>query len=113
MTEQQPDSIHEPAGTSGQEGPVGSPRPATDLAAASQQLLAGGSRQLDAAALRDALLDLHEFWLTTKATEIGITATSGFAIVATGGLGRGEPAGPSCPEVPAGSCADCGCCSVI
>ena len=34
--------------------------------------------------------DLHEFWLTTKATEIGITATSGFAIVATGGLGRGE-----------------------
>lgn len=90
MTEQQPDSIHEPAGTSGQEGPVGSPRPATDLAAASQQLLTGGSRQLDAAALRDALLDLHEFWLTTKAAEIGITATSGFAIVATGGLGRGE-----------------------
>src|SRR4029079_8438205 len=27
---------------------------------------------------------------TTKATEIGITPTSGFAIVATGGLGRGE-----------------------
>ena len=40
--------------------------------------------------LRDALLDLHEFWLTTKATEIGITPTSGFAIVATGGLGRRE-----------------------
>ena len=37
-----------------------------------------------------ALLDLHEFWLTTKAAEIGITPTSGFAIVATGGLGRGE-----------------------
>ena len=32
----------------------------------------------------------NEFWLTTKATEIGITPTSGFAIVATGGLGRGE-----------------------
>ena len=47
-------------------------------------------RQLDSAALRDALLDLHEFWLTTKATEIGITPTSGFAIVATGGLGRRE-----------------------
>ena len=46
--------------------------------------------RLDSAALRDALLDLHEFWLTTKATEIGITATNGFAIVATGGLGRGE-----------------------
>ncbi|WP_199253532.1 [protein-PII] uridylyltransferase [Mycolicibacterium mengxianglii] len=66
------------------------PRPATDLAKAVQQLLAGGTRQLDSAALRDALLDLHEFWLSTKATEIGITATSGFAIVATGGLGRGE-----------------------
>src|SRR6185312_7439596 len=44
----------------------------------------------DVAALRDALLDLHDFWLTTQATEIGITETSGFAIVATGGLGRGE-----------------------
>jgi [protein-PII] uridylyltransferase len=60
------------------------------LAAASEQLLAAGARQLDSAALRDALLDLHDFWLTTKATEIGITPTSGFAIVATGGLGRGE-----------------------
>jgi [protein-PII] uridylyltransferase len=53
-------------------------------------LLNGGSRHLDSAALRDALLDLHQFWLSTKATEIGITPTSGFAIVATGGLGRGE-----------------------
>ena len=34
--------------------------------------------------------ELHEFWLTTKATEIGITAGSGFAIVATGSLGRRE-----------------------
>jgi [protein-PII] uridylyltransferase len=65
-------------------------RPATDLVAAAEQLVAGGSRHLDSAALRDALLDLYDFWLTTKATEIGITATSGFAIVATGGLGRGE-----------------------
>ncbi|MDA2893019.1 [protein-PII] uridylyltransferase [Mycolicibacterium sp. BiH015] len=67
-----------------------SSRPATDLVAAAEQLLAGSARQLDSAALRDALLDLHDFWLTTKATEIGITATSGFAIVATGSLGRGE-----------------------
>ena len=65
-------------------------RPASDLAAAAKKLVSGGPRQLDSATLRDALLDLHEFWLTTKATEIGITATSGFAIVATGGLGRGE-----------------------
>ncbi len=69
---------------------AGSSRPATDLAAACEQLLTGGARQLDSAALREALLDLHEFWLTTKAAEIGITPTSGFAIVATGGLGRGE-----------------------
>lgn len=65
-------------------------KPAKDLAKACQQLLEGGQRQLDSVALRDALLDLHEFWLTTKATEIGITATSGFALVATGGLGRRE-----------------------
>src|ERR1700736_2098923 len=88
MTEQTPDPA---AGASRWEASAaGSFRPATDLAAASEQLLAGGSRQLDSAALRDALLDLHDFWLTTKATEIGVTATSGFAIVATGGLGRGE-----------------------
>ncbi|MGX9790771.1 [protein-PII] uridylyltransferase [Mycobacterium sp. MMS18-G62] len=88
MTEQTPDPA---AGASRWEAPAaGSSRPATDLAAASEQLLAGGTKQLDSAALRDALLDLHEFWLTTKAAEIGITPTSGFAIVATGGLGRGE-----------------------
>lgn len=88
MTKQTPDPA---AGASRWEAPpAGSSRPATDLAAATRQLLAGGSRQLDSAALRDALLDLNDFWLTTKATEIGITASSGFAIVATGGLGRGE-----------------------
>src|SRR3954462_9900292 len=88
MTEQTPDSA---AGASRWEAPAAGPsRPANDLVAASEQLLSGGSRQLDSAALRDALLDLHDFWLTTKATEIGITPTSGFAIVATGGLGRWE-----------------------
>ena len=87
MTKHTPDSA---AGASRWEAPAaGSSRPAHDLAKAAAQLLSG-SRQLDSAALRDALLDLHEFWLTTKATEIGITATSGFAIVSTGGLGRGE-----------------------
>src|ERR1043165_873902 len=88
MTEQKPDSA---AGPPRWEAPAaGSSRPATDLKAAAEQLLTNDSRQLDSAALRDALLDLHEFWLTTKAAEIGITPTSGFAIVATGGLGRGE-----------------------
>src|ERR671910_1816960 len=88
MKEQTPDPA---AGASRWEAPAaGSSRPATDLSAASEQLLTGSARQLDSASLRNALLDLHEFWLTTKATEIGITPTSGFAIVATGGLGRGE-----------------------
>jgi [protein-PII] uridylyltransferase len=88
MTKKTPDPA---AGASRWEAPGAGPsRPANDLAKAAQQLLNGGSKQLDSAALRDALLDLNEFWLTTKAAEIGITATSGFAIVATGGLGRGE-----------------------
>lgn len=88
MTKQKRDSA---AGASRWEAPAaGSSKPAKDLATASAQLLDGGQRQLDSAALRDALLDLHEFWLATKAAEIGITPTSGFAIVATGGLGRRE-----------------------
>src|SRR5271165_3376263 len=88
MKQQTPDPA---AGAPRWDAPAaGSPRPAKDLVAATDQLLSAGARQLDAAALRDALLDLHEFWLTTKAAEIGITATSGFAIVATGGLGRRE-----------------------
>lgn len=91
MTKQSRDSA---AGASRWEAPAaavsGTFKPAKDLAAAAQQLLEGGQRQLDSAALRDALADLNEFWLATKATEIGITPTSGFAIVATGGLGRRE-----------------------
>lgn len=84
MSEQQPESAY---GRARREPDL--LRPATDLAVATAQLLSS-SHQLDAPALRDALLDLHEFWLVTKATEIGITADSGFAIVASGGLGRGE-----------------------
>src|ERR1700741_1030844 len=87
MTEQTPDSA---AGAPTGARAAGSSPPAADPAAACEPLLSGGARQLDSAALRGALLDLHDFWLTTKATEIGVTATSGFAIVATGGLGRGE-----------------------
>src|SRR5271155_5206333 len=64
--------------------------PASDLAAAREKLLARGPNELDSAALREAWGELHEFWLTTKATEIGITAGSGFSIVATGSLGRRE-----------------------
>jgi [protein-PII] uridylyltransferase len=60
------------------------------LAAARRELLSDGHRGLDSAELRQALLDLHDSWLTAKAAEIGITDTSGFAIVGIGGLGRRE-----------------------
>jgi [protein-PII] uridylyltransferase len=66
----------------------GSLGPASDLAAAREKILASTPGQLDSAALRETWSELHEFWLTTKATQIGITAGSGFAIVATGSLGR-------------------------
>lgn len=45
---------------------------------------------MQAAELRHAWLDLHEAWLIAKATELGITETSGFALVGVGGLGRRE-----------------------
>lgn len=52
--------------------------------------LDAGSARLDAGALRAALVDLHEFWLNTRAAELGIRPGSGLAIVAVGGLGRRE-----------------------
>jgi [protein-PII] uridylyltransferase len=63
---------------------------ARDLPAAREALLARGPGELDSAALREAWGELHESWLTAKATDIGITAGSGFSIVATGSLGRRE-----------------------
>ncbi|HYB81049.1 MAG TPA: [protein-PII] uridylyltransferase, partial [Mycobacterium sp.] len=62
----------------------------SDLPAVREALLARGPGELDSAALREAWGELHESWLTAKATEIGITAGSGFSIVATGSLGRRE-----------------------
>ncbi|WUD59301.1 [protein-PII] uridylyltransferase [Nocardia sp. NBC_00511] len=65
---------------------------ASDLVRARDQLLAEhtGNGRLDCEALREALVDLYELWLTTKGHEVGITADSGLAIVAVGGLGRRE-----------------------
>lgn len=65
---------------------------AADLVRARDQLLDGRTRhhRLDAEALRSALVDLYELWLTNKGGEVGITADSGLAIVAVGGLGRRE-----------------------
>ncbi|WP_067699048.1 [protein-PII] uridylyltransferase [Nocardia jejuensis] len=68
---------------------------ASDLVRARDQLLAehsghGRSSRLEPETLRQALVDLYELWLTTKGHEVGITADSGLAIVAVGGLGRRE-----------------------
>jgi [protein-PII] uridylyltransferase len=68
----------------------GSDSAATDLIAGRQQLLSSTPNQLDSGALRRAWGELHESWLAAKAAEIGITAGSGLAVVATGSLGRRE-----------------------
>ncbi|GAB2998332.1 bifunctional uridylyltransferase/uridylyl-removing enzyme [Mycobacterium bourgelatii] len=60
------------------------------MAAARRALLADDHRDMPPAELRQAVLDLHESWLNAKASEIGITPDSGFAIVGVGGLGRRE-----------------------
>src|SRR5450631_1828900 len=87
MTSHQPD----PSGAASPEAPAAeSTRAAGDLAAARRALLADEHREMAPAALRAAMLDLHESWLTAKAAEIGITEDSGFAIVGVGGLGRRE-----------------------
>lgn len=67
------------------------PVAATDLAKTRRQLTESAKAgRLDSAGLRQVLVDLHEFWLTSKGAELGIKPDSGFAIVAVGGLGRGE-----------------------
>jgi [protein-PII] uridylyltransferase len=48
-----------------------------------------GRRRLVGADLREALVDLHDFWLAGHATRAGI-ASSGAALVAVGALGRRE-----------------------
>lgn len=66
---------------------------AADLVRARTQLLDGGqprNPRLDAESLRQALVDLYELWLTSKGAELGIAPDSGLAVVAVGGLGRGE-----------------------
>ena len=79
-----------PDPSSSEAASVGSADPVTDLPAARESLLARGAGELDSAALRQAWGDLHESWLIANATQIGITAGSGFSIVATGSLGRRE-----------------------
>jgi len=89
MTPDRPDPSPGASELAGQLTGTGSACGASDLAASRRSLLSDGS-ELSAAELRHAWLDLHEAWLTAKATEIGITDGSGFAIVGIGGLARRE-----------------------
>ncbi|MFC4000666.1 [protein-PII] uridylyltransferase [Prauserella oleivorans] len=64
------------------------------LVEAANRLLEGRHGRLGATALRAALVDLYEFWLSKAATAAGIdvtgTAPGGVALAAVGGLGRRE-----------------------
>ncbi len=68
----------------------GTDSPAADLARARAALLVVNPRQrrLPADALRAALGDLHEFWLTSRAASLGLG--QGTALIAVGALGRRE-----------------------
>jgi [protein-PII] uridylyltransferase len=62
---------------------------AKDLVRAKAVLLeAEGKRRLTPEALRTALVDLHDFWLSTRAASIGLADRA--ALVAVGALGRRE-----------------------
>jgi [protein-PII] uridylyltransferase len=78
------------AGAAGEAAPT-----AADLVLARDRLLGRGTPhqagRLAPEVLRDALADLHEFWLTVHAAQAGIGSDStGIALVAVGGLGRRE-----------------------
>ncbi|WP_218592808.1 [protein-PII] uridylyltransferase [Pseudonocardia oceani] len=63
---------------------------AQDLVRAKAVLLqvGEGKRRLSPEALRTALVDLHDFWLSSRAASIGLTERA--ALVAVGALGRRE-----------------------
>lgn len=61
---------------------------AVELSRARKALLDEGHQE--PADLRAALLELHDGWLTARAAELGMSADSGMALVAVGGLGRRE-----------------------
>ncbi|KAA2260727.1 [protein-PII] uridylyltransferase [Solihabitans fulvus] len=80
--------------SNGDNGGAGGPSVVTadDLVRARERLLAPGRRRLTAEELREALVDLHEFWLIAHAGAAGVGGESGggLALVTVGGLGRRE-----------------------
>ncbi|GLZ43012.1 [protein-PII] uridylyltransferase [Actinokineospora sp. NBRC 105648] len=80
-------------------GERGTSPTAADLVLARDRLLGAGTgtrsgasgHRLGPAALREALADLHEFWLTAHAAAAGVGGRGGgVALLAVGGLGRRE-----------------------
>ena len=63
---------------------------ASDLAEIRAELRRDAALRWDAGELREVWRAAHESWLVAKATDIGIVPGSGFALVATGSLGRRE-----------------------
>ncbi len=63
---------------------------AQDLVRARTALISppAGARRLGPAALREALAELHDFWLSSRASAVGVG--EGTALVAVGALGRRE-----------------------
>jgi [protein-PII] uridylyltransferase len=76
--------------TSAQQQPPG--QSAEDLLWARDLLInpRAGRRRLVGADLREALVDLHDFWLAGHAARAGLTGSVGCALVAVGALGRRE-----------------------
>jgi [protein-PII] uridylyltransferase len=77
------------------EGAASAAPTAADLVLARDRLLGRGAPhqagRLGPDVLREALTDLHEFWLTVHAAQAGIgVEANGIALVAVGGLGRRE-----------------------
>ncbi|WP_156754268.1 [protein-PII] uridylyltransferase [Actinokineospora pegani] len=80
--------------------PASSTPTAADLVRARDRLLGAGAgtrsagpsgHRLGPSALREALADLHEFWLTAHAAQAGVGGRGeGVALLAVGGLGRRE-----------------------
>ena len=80
-------------GTAGRPDAVPAVPTAADLLLARDRLLGkgDGANRLAPDVLREALADLHEFWLTVHAAQSGVRADRpGIALIAVGGLGRRE-----------------------
>ena len=79
-----------PSGTDARTGAPSGHGDASDLVRARDALLdpPPGARRLGPGALREAFVELHDFWLSSRAASVGVG--EGSALVAVGALGRRE-----------------------